>query len=111
LFADTEVTLSELKPDLLEYLDWLQPTGYGNRQAAFVSRHVKVVNSRRVGKDGAHLKFAVTDGHITLDAIAFRQGHWYDEMPPYVDLFYTFEVNEFNGRTYLQLNVRDIKEV
>jgi len=111
LFADAEVTLSELKPGLLEYLDWLQPTGYGNRQAAFVSRHVKVVNSRRVGKDGAHLKLAVTDGRITLDAIAFRQGHWYDEMPPYVDLFYTFEANEFNGRTYLQLNVRDIRAV
>jgi hypothetical protein len=25
------------------------------------------------------------------------------------DLMYTFETNEFNGRNYLQLNLRDIK--
>lgn len=109
LNADIELPLSELKPEILKHLAWLQPTGYSNPQAAFVSRELKVTKSRPVGKDGAHLKLTVTDGRITYDAIAFRQGHWQDQMPGRVDLLYNFELNEFNGRTTLQLNVRDLK--
>ena len=51
----------------------------------------------------------VSDGGVTLDAIAFRLGHLKPELPPRVDLLYTFEINEWNGRKSLQLNVKDIK--
>lgn len=107
--ADTEIPLAELKPGLLEILELLQPTGYKNRRAVFASRDVKVRSFRTVGRDGSHLKLAVTDGWITFDAIAFRQGHWADQMPERIDLMYTFEQNEFNGRTSLQLNIRDLR--
>jgi single-stranded-DNA-specific exonuclease len=109
LEADLELPLSALKPDILPDLNRLQPTGYGNPQPAFISRDLKVLRSRPVGKDNSHLKMTITDGRITYDAIAFRQGHWHDQMPPLVDLMYYFEVNEYNGRTSLQLNVRDLK--
>ncbi len=109
LVADMEIPLSDLTPDVLRYLDWMQPTGYGNPAAVFVSRDLRVAFSRAVGKEGAHLKLKVTDGRITYDAIAFRQGHWQQSMPERVDLLYTFERNEYNGRTTLQLNVRDLK--
>jgi single-stranded-DNA-specific exonuclease len=109
LQADMELPLSALKPEILPDLNRLQPTGYGNPQPAFVSRELKVQRSRPVGKDNSHLKLSVTDGRITYDAIAFRQGHWHDQMPPLIDLMYYFEVNEFNGRSSLQLNVRDLK--
>jgi single-stranded-DNA-specific exonuclease len=107
--ADAEIPLADLKPDMLEYLEWLQPTGFGNRRAVFATRDVKVRSCRTVGRDGSHLKLAVTDGWITFDAIAFRQGHWQDQMPQRIDLMYTFEQNEFNGQKSLQLNVRDLK--
>jgi single-stranded-DNA-specific exonuclease len=74
-----------------------------------VTRNAKVSRFRAVGKDDSHLKLSVTDGRLTYDAIAFRQGHWLENMPRYVDLLYTFELNDFNGRTELQLNVRDLK--
>jgi len=109
LHADVEIPLSELKPELLTHLDWLQPTGYGNRQAAFISRGLRVTRQQAVGKDSSHLKLAVTDGRITYDAIAFRLGHWVGRMPAAIDLLYTFEKNEFNGRVSLQLNVRDLR--
>jgi single-stranded-DNA-specific exonuclease len=109
LFADAELSLSELKPDLLKYLDWLQPTGNDNPLPIFMSRGARVIRQKVVGADGAHLKLVVTDGHITFDAIAFRQGHWIAQIPPLVDLMYTFELNEFNGQISLQLNVKDIR--
>ena len=107
--ADLELPLSELKPDFLTYLDWLEPTGYGNRPVHFVSRNLCIVRKQAVGRDSAHLKMTVTDGRITYDAIAFRQGHWLGTLPDRVDLLYGYETNEYNGRVSLQLNVRDIK--
>lgn len=109
LKADLEIPLSDLRPELLRELEWLQPTGHHNPPARFVSRHLKMLYSRAVGRENAHLKMTVTDGNITYDAIAFRQGHWQAQMPPYVDLLYAYELNEYNGRSSLQLNVQDLK--
>jgi single-stranded-DNA-specific exonuclease len=109
LLADAELPLRDLTPDLLDYLEWLQPTGYGNPGALFISRNLKVKWPKPVGKDGAHLKLVVSDGWISFDAIAFRQGHWISRIPLEIDLMYSFEMNEYNGRKSLQLNVRDLK--
>lgn len=109
LDADLELPLSELKPDILTFLEWMQPTGYGNKPVYFVSRNLKVTRSGTVGKDNAHLKMTVTDGRITYPAIAFRQGQWLESLPSHVDLLYAYELNEYNGHVSLQLNVRDIK--
>jgi single-stranded-DNA-specific exonuclease len=109
LHADAEIPLSDLNPTLLEHLDWMQPTGYGNHQASFVTRNLKPTRYRTVGRDNAHLKLSVSDGYVTFDAIAFRQGEWANHMPSRIDLLYRFELNEFNGQKTLQLNVRDIK--
>jgi single-stranded-DNA-specific exonuclease len=109
LNADAEVSLSHLQFDLLKYLDYLQPTGYGNQEAVFVTRNVRITHSRTVGTEGKHLKLSVTDGRVTFDAIGFRLGHLQPELPLNVDLLYTFESNEYNGRTTLQLNLKDVK--
>ena len=109
LYADAEIPLSDLKPELIPCLEWMQPTGYGNRQPQFITRNLRVTSARSVGRDSAHLKLIVTDGKITYDAIAFRLGQWLEHMPPAIDLMYTFETNEFNGRISLQLNVKDIR--
>jgi single-stranded-DNA-specific exonuclease len=110
IFAEAEIPLSELKPDLLKYLNWLQPTGMGNPTPIFMSTGLMVTHQKAVGAEGAHLKLTVTDGKITYDAIAFRQGYWLTQLPPKIDLMYTFELNEFNGQVSLQLNVKDIRK-
>jgi len=109
LVADMEVPLHEMKSDVLKYMEYLQPTGYGNPDAVFVSRNLQVKSSRTVGSDAKHIKMTLSDGRVTYDAIGFRLGHLQQSMPPKVDVMYTFEVNEFNGRTSLQLNLKDVK--
>jgi single-stranded-DNA-specific exonuclease len=109
LNADVEVPLSDLHSELLKHLDYLQPIGYGNPEAVFTTRNVRVTNARAVGSEGKHLKLVVTDGHVTFDAIGFRLGYLQPGLPLKVDLIYTFESNEFNGRTSLQLNLKDVK--
>ncbi|MCZ7552811.1 MAG: single-stranded-DNA-specific exonuclease RecJ [Anaerolineae bacterium UTCFX2] len=106
--ADMELELSELDPRLTGELANLEPTGSDNPPALFVSRSVRVLRSRPVGKDSSHLKLAVTDGRITYDAIAFRLGHLQPDLPLFIDLLFSFEINRYNGNETLQLNVKDI---
>ena len=113
LVADAEIYLPDLDQDaivdLLGNLESLQPTGQMNPSAKFISRNLQVKRIKLVGREGTHLKLTVSDGRVFYDAIAFKQGYWYDEMPQFVDLFYQLEINEWNGRKSIQFNVRDIK--
>jgi single-stranded-DNA-specific exonuclease len=110
LNADMVLPLSALTFHLLGQLETLEPTGYGNPEAVFVSREVKVRSSRVVGADGRHLKLTVQDDRgVTTDAIGFRLGHLQPDLPSRLDLAYTLESNEYNGRTTLQLNLRDVQ--
>jgi len=110
--ADAEVSLSEIRPELYEKcLRYLEPTGYGNREATFVARNVKVKNSRTVGAEGKHLKLTLEDEKgFAHDAIGFRLGEWQNHMPARVDILFTYELNEFNGRVNYQLNLKDLKK-
>lgn len=109
--ADAEVSLSDLKPGLLKELERLGPTGYGNPEPVFVARNVQVKSSRTVGADSKHLKLTVSDGRFTFDAIGFRLGDRLESLPLRLDLLFTFEANNYNGRVTMQLNLKDIKSV
>ncbi len=110
LTADMEVSLFELNFEVLKHLIFLEPTGYGNPEAVFVSRNIKVRAARTVGSEGRHLKLTLEDERgANMDAIGFRLGHLKEVLPSYIDLMYRFEVNEFNGRRTLQLNLKDVK--
>ena len=110
LTADMEVSLSDLNFDVLKHLQFLEPTGYGNPDAVFVSRNVRVKSSRTVGAEGRHLKLMLEDDHgSVLDCIGFRMGPLKATLPARVDVLYHFEANEYNGRTSLQLNLKDVK--
>jgi len=109
--ADAEVSLVEMRPDLYDKcLRYLEPTGYGNRNAVFVARNVKVKSSRTVGADAKHLKLSLEDDKkFSHDAIGFRLGEWHKNMPLRVDILFTYEVNEYNGRIGYQLNLKDLR--
>ncbi len=109
LRADMELPLRQLTPELLSHLRYLEPTGYGNPGPVFVTRGLQVRYAHPVGSEGRHLKLKLTDGQVTFDAIAFRQGHWHGQLPERVDVLYVFETNEWNGRVSLQLNIRDLR--
>jgi single-stranded-DNA-specific exonuclease len=110
LSADMELALLALNFELLGQLGQLEPTGYGNREAVFISRNAKVKSSRVVGEEGRHLKLTLQDERgVTIDAIGFRLGPLQPDLPPRVDLAYTLESNEYNGRTTLQLNIKDVR--
>ncbi len=109
LQVDAEVALGSLSWEVYRTIEQLRPFGYGNPIPIFVSRKVRIVQARAVGAHGQHLKLRLADECGRLwDAIAFRRGDLLKLLPPWIDLAYELHVNEWNGRTTLQLQVRDI---
>lgn len=118
---DAEITLDALFlagesvvqiPRLLEMIDKMEPFGPGNEKPLFCVRNVYAVN-QRVLKE-AHLKLDMTDPvtGITLPAIGFNMADKLDTVAPGVpfDAVFTLERNSWNGRTTLQLQLRDVRE-
>ena len=105
--VDAEATLSEINFEVAKSLTQLAPFGYGNREPIFVSRGLLVREERIVGTD--HLKLLLSDGQFVMDAIAFRQGSWHNSLPPRIDVAYQLELQTWNGKPRLQMNVKDIK--
>lgn len=111
LTADVELSLLELRPELIKTLSYLEPTGYGNRDAAFVAGDARVKSARTVGADAKHLKLVLEDeSGYAHDAIGFKFGHLQPTLNnARVDILFTYETNEYNGRVNYQLNLKDIK--
>ncbi len=111
LNIDMELKPQELTQELAEELLRLEPTGHGNPNAVFVTRNLKVLDSRTVGRDDTHLKLKLARrGDVPLDAIGFNLGEWAKRGLATVDLAYNLEVNEWNGSRTLQMNLLDVRE-
>lgn len=104
---DAMVKLDDLDADFFEQLERLEPCGTENPIPVFVVEGVHLRGKPRiVGKN--HLRFSVTDGDTTLQAIWWGKGDF--EFPEGAfDIAFTPELNEYGGRESVQLKVRDIR--
>ena len=102
---DDVVRLAEVDLDMIDQLDWLQPTGYANPNPVFLARDTHLQQAVRVGKTRTHLKVMLLEGQTIRDGIAFGRGDLADEGLERVDVLFTPERNEFRGRVTPQLMV------
>jgi single-stranded-DNA-specific exonuclease len=112
LNLDAQADLRQVTAALVNDLQRLGPFGHGNRKPLFVSRGLQVAAlPRRVGKTGDHLQLMVRQGQSTMRAIAFNAGELFDRLQPGVTIDLAFEptLNEFNGFTNVELEVKDLQ--
>jgi len=110
LTVDAVVRFSDLDWSLHEFIERMEPCGYGNPFPVLAVQDVEVVSKRTVGAEGRHLKLTMRDEQKKVfDAIAFRQGHFYKDLPQRVDLAFRLERNDYRGVSSLQLNVQNIR--
>ncbi len=113
---DAELTFKDLEqPKFFNILKQFAPFGPENMKPVFVSRNVRDAGtSKLVGKEQEHLKMDLVDesgSRFVFNGIAFRMGDYYEHLKSGqpLDICYTLEENTFNGKTTLQLMIRDIK--
>lgn len=110
---DIALNLSEISPKFMRILKQFAPFGPGNMSPIFrTDGVVDTGRSRIVGKN--HIKLEVfqpsTQSEV-FSCIAFQQGHHYEMIrtgEPF-SICYHLEENDWMGKSYLQLNVKDIK--
>jgi single-stranded-DNA-specific exonuclease len=107
LRLDAEIRLAELSLDSLDELEKLKPTGQGNPTLQFCTRNLTHARPlQRMGAKKQHVKLWVTDGKVTHEAVWWNAGEGSLPVGRF-DLAFAPSVNEFNGRTTVQLKVLD----
>ncbi|MFA6244457.1 MAG: single-stranded-DNA-specific exonuclease RecJ, partial [Candidatus Hydrogenedentales bacterium] len=74
LAIDAQVALTEIDGRLVTLLERLQPFGAANPSPVLAAYGVRAARQSCRELRGGHLKFVVTDGTRTFDAIGFRMG-------------------------------------
>ena len=112
MYIDAEVGWDDLSWALQAQLSRLEPLGQANPSPLLVVRGCRVRSARAVGS-GKHLKL-VLDGYpgsAVLDGIGFGLGERANGLAAdaHLDIAFHLEVNEWQGRRTLQLNVQDLR--
>jgi single-stranded-DNA-specific exonuclease len=111
---DSEIHLSDISPRLFRILKQFQPFGPGNMRPVFLTKNVKDIGwSKLVGQNKEHLKIDICEKNNSnrYSGICFNQADSYNRVKSEkgFDLCYVIDENNFQGKTSLQLRVRDIQ--
>jgi len=105
IMIDSIATADDLCLQTIADLKRLEPYGMGNRSPVFCVQGA-TVNGRRVLKE-KHLKLTVDIGGKSFDAIGWGMAG--EKIGKSVDLAFTLDVNEWQGKRSVQLMLKDLK--
>ena len=117
LEVDLKINFRDITPKFMRILDQFAPFGPGNMAPVFWTDNVIDAGGSRPVGGMRHLKLTMAQqgdqeaGLVPLSGIAFQQGDLFDRIhngDPF-SICYHLEYNTWQGKTTLQLNVKDIK--
>ncbi|HEX4054244.1 MAG TPA: single-stranded-DNA-specific exonuclease RecJ [Tepidisphaeraceae bacterium] len=112
LCLESMADLSQITEPLVRELQRLAPFGHGNRKPLLCIDAATVATPpRRVGKTGDHLQLMVKQNRQTIRCIAFQCGELIDRLSPNTAVRLAVEpcLNEYNGRTNVELQIKDFQ--
>ncbi len=109
LDIDMELKLADLNEGIISELEQLEPFGTGNPEPLFYTRNLRLKGEPQVLSKYT-LKFWVTDGKITYQAIGFGMSGFKDALlaAESFDLVYSPEIDNWQGDEKIILEIRDI---
>src|SRR5688500_2806893 len=113
LWIDAPLALNGITHDLVRGLDSLGPFGMGNPRPVFHAGPVEIVDGPRTLKE-RHLKMTFSQQGRRFRAIAWRAAEragFLEKHRAGVNLAFSLDRNEYQGETYLELNVCDIRSL
>jgi single-stranded-DNA-specific exonuclease len=108
---EAEIPLSLLNEGLINRIEQLSPFGPENPKPVFTTKAVSIKGrTKTVGKNT--LKLWVSDGAITCEAVGFKMADAFcmDQIPAAIDIVYTATLDEWQGTTSIELNLKDLRE-
>jgi single-stranded-DNA-specific exonuclease len=89
----------------------LAPFGAGNPRPVFAARHVEIVDGPRMLKE-RHLKMALKQDGRVFRAVAWRAAERQEYLTEHraaLDVAFSLEQNQYNGETFLELTLADLR--
>ncbi len=107
--VDAAIPLALANWETLRWLKRMEPFGPGNATPIFHSSRVRVKRLLPLRND--HLRMVVTDGRVSWDAIAFRQGSRGQTLSQgdVLDVVYSLEETIWGNERTLQLVIKDMR--
>ena len=107
--VDEEVSAKDINVKV--DLSLLEPFGEANKMPVFMYKNLRI-NSIRALSEGKHLKLTLKDEGLVIDAIGFNMGYLVDDylLGDKVDVLGNLEINSFNGRESVQINLKDLRK-
>ncbi|OGF25536.1 single-stranded-DNA-specific exonuclease RecJ [Candidatus Falkowbacteria bacterium RIFOXYB2_FULL_34_18] len=112
VIIDKEIPLEEIGEDLLADIKLFEPFGQGNLNPKFLSRNVIIVNIFYMGLDGQHIKLILKNEKSgIINAVGFNQTEKLHNLSigDKIDIVYYVDMNEYNGKSEVQMKIVDIK--
>lgn len=111
--VEQELDFKSITLDFYNKLKQFEPFGPDNPEPVFATFDVyDYGGTKRIGKDQSHLRLEVVDkSGVPRVGIGFGFGDCCEKIKQGVpfNICYTLSLNEFNGRTSIQLMIKDIK--
>ena len=109
---DAELDFTDISPKFYRIINQMAPFGPENRKPVFKSSSVRDNGyGKQVGEDKSHLKLTLFQGNPqnSISAIGFSMGDKIDAIVNDFDVIYQIDENTWNGKTSLQLLLKDLK--
>ena len=108
---DKEITIEDMNIKTVNNLKALEPYGEANKMPIFIYKNLKI-DSIRALSEGKHIKLTLRDKNVVFDAIGFNMGKLVNEylLGEKVDIVGSLELNKFNGRESIQINLKDMRK-
>ncbi|MEJ5351574.1 MAG: single-stranded-DNA-specific exonuclease RecJ [Melioribacteraceae bacterium] len=113
ILIDAKISFSEISPKFIRILDQFAPFGPGNMRPIFLSEKVSLTNPPKiVGNNHLVTTFKQNGNDKVFDAIGFNLGYYADHIDKdkdLVDIVYTIETINKEGKIFPQLRIKDIR--
>lgn len=108
---DEEISLKDINIKAVRELSLLEPFGEANRMPLFLYRNLRIQSIRTLS-EGKHIKMTLQDNNFYIDCIGFNLGNLAEEyqIGDKIDVVGTLEINQFNERENIQINLKDIRK-
>lgn len=109
--VDAEITLNDLNEKTLKILSFFEPFGPENMTPVFITRDLQIVGDVRYAKSDTHIfKVKENESRKIFESVFFNSPDYREVIKTgnFCDICYSIDRNNWNGRTYTKLRIRDI---
>lgn len=109
--SDAMLKISDVNFSLYEEINKFEPFGAGNPKPVLILENVVLKNIKKVGRNGNHLSFILSDDGMDIPVIGFGKINILEKVltrPPSYAV--SLSLNEFNGKKSMQLVLLNVEE-